>query len=993
MNTKRFNKTPLAASLSIILGAGFMAPSFAQEAADDSGETEIIEVTGIRGSMIKSMDIKRSSDGIVDAINAEEIGKFPDSNLAESLQRVTGISIERSNGEGAKVSARGFGPDRNLVTLNGRSMPTTTGERNFDFSNLAAEGVSGVEIYKTSKADVPTGGIGATINILTHRPLASPGQKGTFAVEALDDATTQSGGTTPQLSGLYSNTFLDGTFGVSLSASYSERESGSQQSNVLRYRSFQGTLVDGLGVPDDETQTNRYQDSDIVSTPQDTLYRFEEQQRKRTNAQLTLQYKPMDNLTATVDYTYVQKVNDTQNNQISAWFTNTDNISVWSDGPNVSPLIFSEIYNEPFDGSPNGYADLAIGAGDFSVKEGSRSLGLNLVYEFNDDLTLTLDHHESSANSKPNSVLGSGNAFQMRALVRQNTATDFTGERPVLSIVGGNDAQPEDFQFTGSNFNNTKNDSHISQTQFHGEYLVGGSSSIDFGIALTTSQNRSRYKEVVRDRWSGEGDFGLVSNDSGIFTPVSVAGRFDNMSGGNFNGFAGDVEILNTYFEFDFLAVREIAVANLSVDPNNLGDCGNSFCPSSDYSSATDQYTKEEMASIYLQYNYDGEIGDMYYDVHVGVRYEETDIVSSSAVPQYRPSALWVGQIELGLLDTGNRVYGTREGNYDHFLPSINFNINVTDDIVLRTAYSKTIGRPRYNQMIGGLNLGSAPRVDGGNGSSGSPSLLPLESTNIDFSAEWYYAEGSYMSFGYFTKDVENDLLVRQENLTANIYNPADGPYQREALAAVGDNLQAQREYIFDKYADIDPNVYRDEGNIVIRANPATDELINFAVATPQNVPGTTGYKGFEVAIQHLFGESGFGGIINYTKTDTDNSFDNLSLSGEQIAELGISDSANLVAFYEMDGLSIRGAYNWRGKFLTSLSQGASGTGPMYIEEYAQLDLTVSYEFQEVEGLTVYLNGINITEENARVSGRTEDQVLFAIQQGARWSLGARYSF
>ena len=136
MNT--FYKTRIATSLSLILGASVMTPVSAQETPEN--DLEVIQVKGIRGSMVKSMDIKRTSSGIVDSINAEDIGKFPDTNLAESLQRITGISIERTNGEGAKVTARGFGPDRNLVLLNGRQLPTTTGERSFDFSNLAEIG-------------------------------------------------------------------------------------------------------------------------------------------------------------------------------------------------------------------------------------------------------------------------------------------------------------------------------------------------------------------------------------------------------------------------------------------------------------------------------------------------------------------------------------------------------------------------------------------------------------------------------------------------------------------------------------------------------------------------------------------------------------------------------------------------------------------------------------------------------------------------------------
>ncbi|WP_371194424.1 TonB-dependent receptor [Glaciecola sp. SC05] len=993
MNTKRFNKTPLAASLSLILGASLMAPVVAQEATDNAADTEIIEVTGIRGSMIKSMDIKRSSSGIVDAINAEEIGKFPDTNLAESLQRITGISIERTNGEGAQVSARGFGPDRNLVTLNGRQMPTTTGERNFDFSNLAAEGVSGVEVYKTSKADVPTGGIGATINILTHRPLNSPGQQGTFAVEAWDDATSQINGATPQISGLYSITSDDGKFGVALSASYSERDSGSQQANVNFFRSFPGTLSTGPGVPDDETQTNRYGENDIFSVPQNTSYRFEEQQRKRTNAQLTLQYRPMDNLTATLDYTYVSKQNDTQNNIISAWYTYGDTINIWSDGPNVSPLIYSELHN-----TPTGPADLAIGASAFSVKEGSDSIGLNLEYEYSDNLSFSFDHHESSAEAMPNSPLGSANEIQLRALVRQSTATDFTGERPVLSIVGASTATAEDFQVTGSVFTNNLNESHISQSQFHGEYILEDAGTIDFGIALTHSQNRARSKGIIRNNWGGEGPTGLFSSDQ--FTSVSVADRFDNMSGGNFDGYTGEVEILANYFEFDFEGVRDIAAANLGVQSAQVGDCGNSFCPSSDYASDRDQYTKEEMAAIYLQYNYEGEFGDMYYDFHLGVRYEKTDVTATSAVPDFVPSALWVGVTEVGLVNRPSRTYGTRDASYDHVLPSFNFNLFPHDDVVLRFAYSETIGRPRYGQMIGGLNVNAGARVDGGIGSTGNPGLLPLESTNIDLSAEWYYDEGSYVSFGYFTKDVENDILTLPEDFTNGIFNPADGPYAEEAALAldingdpIGDNLQLQREYIFATYGATDPNVYMDNGNIVIAGNPLTDNLLNFKIETPQNVEGSTGYSGFEFAVQHLFGESGFGGIINYTVTDTDNQHDDFLLT-PQLAELGISDSANLVAFYEKDGLSVRAAYNWRSKYIVSLVQdGSAGPGPRYIEEYAQIDLTVSYDIPQVEGLSVFLNGINITEENLRVVGRNSNQVLAAIQQGARWGLGVRYSF
>ena len=142
-------------------------PATAQE-SDEELTQEVVVVQGVRASLERAMDIKRSANGVLDAISAEDIGKFPDTNLAESLQRITGVSIDRVNGEGSQITVRGFGPDFNLVTLNGRTMPTAEanvvgsrgnynggGGRAFDFSNLASEGVSSLEVYKTGQAVLP----------------------------------------------------------------------------------------------------------------------------------------------------------------------------------------------------------------------------------------------------------------------------------------------------------------------------------------------------------------------------------------------------------------------------------------------------------------------------------------------------------------------------------------------------------------------------------------------------------------------------------------------------------------------------------------------------------------------------------------------------------------------------------------------------------------------------------------------------------------------
>lgn len=141
MKNTPFKKTQLATSMALLMGSTLALPSYAQESeavTPAEGEVEVIQVSGIRGSMIRSMDLKRSSSGVVDAISAEELGKFPDTNLAEALQRITGVSISRSNGEGSEITVRGFGPEFNLITLNGRQMPGTGFTRSFNLANLSS---------------------------------------------------------------------------------------------------------------------------------------------------------------------------------------------------------------------------------------------------------------------------------------------------------------------------------------------------------------------------------------------------------------------------------------------------------------------------------------------------------------------------------------------------------------------------------------------------------------------------------------------------------------------------------------------------------------------------------------------------------------------------------------------------------------------------------------------------------------------------------------
>ena len=345
-----------ASAAAIVLTTG---ASLAQEASN--GVDEVV-VKGIRGSLERSLDIKRNAKGVVDAISSEEMGKFPDSNLAESLQRVSGVSIDRERGEGSRVTVRGWGPEYNLVTLNGRFMPTSTlgdgasapSTRSFDFANLASEAIAGVEVYKTGRADIPTGGIGSTINIKTTKPLDAPGFKATASAKLVSDTsrnnnadflpTLAGAGVEQEFSALISNTW-DDKLGVALSLSTQKRDSSDYQATVgwrealsENYGDAWGSIHNSWGRSADWS-TNAPSGDTIYRVPQNMGYNLVDYSLDRTNGQLTVQYDVTDTLRATVDYTYSKYEITARGNDVSIWFDHNGPTSVWASEGNPRPIV------------------------------------------------------------------------------------------------------------------------------------------------------------------------------------------------------------------------------------------------------------------------------------------------------------------------------------------------------------------------------------------------------------------------------------------------------------------------------------------------------------------------------------------------------------------------------------------------------------------------------------------------------------------------------
>ena len=974
MRGNQLAKKRISAGVSLAIGSMMGLP--ASTATAESGIIEEVVVKGIRSSLRAAMDTKRDSMGVVDAITSEDIGKFPDTNLAESLQRITGVSIDRERGEGSRVTVRGFGPDFNLVTLNGRQMPTHSGDgRSFDFADLAAESVSGVEIYKTGQADVPTGGIGSTINIKTTRPLQNPGLVANIGAKAVRDNSTVDGDNyTPEVSGIFSQTFFDNTVGVAVSASYQERHNGEASAFNTSWLER-----DGANVPDNGQQTNLPSAGDIVALPQQIVYQMDEWERERINGQATLQWRPVPTVEATLDYTMANLELDHRYNNMSIWFSPTGQSGDWSSGPIVSPNVYTESNNQP---------DMPMGAGVDASKNEIDSVGFNLQWDATDRLSLEFDYHESTAERSPNSPFGSSALITIASFARQAATVDYTDDIPVTTVTTNDPLSPDDMQITGSVFSNSWAKMDIEQARVKANWAFTELTSIDFGASLTEVDNFESGSDVQRNTW-GQNQASAFGSIANLMVPASLAGVFDEISGGE--------GITNNFFLFDMeeLAARGEFLQQLPVGdsfhlPTALtdGDCGTGFCADGDPGFGN-QY-KEESIAGYVQFNHGGNVFERPYNFRAGLRYEETDVTSSAESVDY-VRIDWASTNEFTAIEADELIPSGLEASYKVWLPSTDFDLEIIDNLKLRASYSETISRAGYGDLRGNLSIGSILRVVEGEhiaeGTVGNPGLKPHESKNIDLSLEWYYGIASYVSVGYFDKSVKNFVTsAEQQNvlLFPNLAHPALGPLYDQAIGALGATASNAdiRNYIF---TNLPSEAGVDVATQTISGVPDRDGTAFFEVETRINSDDKANIDGWEITLQHEFGESGFGFIANATFASGSAKFDDFS-DEPQFALPGLSDTRNLIAYFDKYGLQVRVAYNWRDSFFTG-----GVTQPSYTDEYEQWDINASYEVRE--NLVVFVEGINITNETFFEYARSELQSNRVGLNGERYQVGFRFSY
>jgi len=975
-----------------------LAPSFAMAQSAGSAEAadlDTVTVTGIRGSLQSSMNLKRDTVGVLDGIIAEDIGKFPDTNLAESMQRISGVSIDRTNsGEGQRVTVRGIGADFNLVLLNGRQMPTANlgegyenlaGTRAFDFSNLASEAVSALEVYKSTRADIPTGGIGATINIKTSRPLESPGFHAGIGVKGVMDTSLDNTprsypgkSVTPEVSGIYSQTFADDRFGVAVSASYQERDSAYSQARINRgWRAFRGDDDRSLGrlptrdEPDFNNYdiTNRPEPNDIYARPQNFQYLVSSNQRTRRNAQATLQFAPTDAITATLDYTYADNRLHQYRSELQTTFTYIPGASTWTDGPVSAPTIYSEY-------GPNNNLALTMPGARTAVRSELESLGFNLDWKVNDALDLALDYHNSTAELRPDHYLGAFSFFVFEARVRGDTTLDLSGDFPILNMKlapGVDKIGPEHLRATAAQFANNVSHSEIEQFQASGSFRFADYQALDFGLALTDVDNRmsrGANSTFTLNVPLPEGGAGIYPAD--LWQADNIGRYFNQFNGHN------DPNLSDQILLFDMEAVRDFMAQATGRD--------DVYRAPSEFN--INRHVMEKTRSFYLQWRNSFDLV-VPISVAAGVRHEKTEVTSPATIVPPEGNLVWVGTNNYPFALATQAVTSNYTGEYSYWLPNIDLRAELRDNLVLRSSYGKSLGRPGWLDIQGGLALNTGYSLFGGTGSQGNPGLLPLESKNFDLSLEWYYGEGSYASVGYFRKKINNFIgNAIQTQSPYQIYSPIRGRYWNNAVAAGctdGDEI-CIRNWIFANHAN-DPGV--DVAAQTITGQPG-DPLAEFAIEVPLNQRSDK-LDGIEINVQHMLGDSGFGISANYTKVDSGLTFDNAAI-GEQYPMVGLSDSANLVLFYDKHGWQVRAAYNWRDEFLLGIG-GVAGTppDPSYVEKYGQLDMNVTWEMNSQ--LAFFVEGINLTNETQRIHSRHQNMLMSVSQTGPRYMFGLRYKF
>ncbi len=964
-----------------IMGAG---AAFAQEAPAQDGADQVDEiiVTGIRASLQNALTEKRNADNLVEVIQAEDIGKLPDQNLAEVLENVTGIQITREAGVGRGVQIRGT--DANRVEINGVStVGSGSGRSGISFDDLAASMISSVEVIKVSEAATIEGSVGGTINLRTIRPLDLT--EPLFAVRAQSEYSDLSETNTPRYSGTVGRRWDTGIGEIGLVGSFSYAE---QDVAAFRPRVDRDAVV---------TPTSGRLSAEAFPFLRIQFFNqdYDTFEYETKNFAGTAEWKPTDNLKFYFDAVL--------NDQERAEQSTSVQISTVSDNgvvDNTRNTAFETVNLGTAQG-PNG--DINLGTVQAAVA------GI-IQPRLNGNLAPYLRTTSDTGSRITESRVWS-------------TGFEWTGERLTLkgqAALSTSDSYLPSFNTTLEFVNPN------SPRPVQGVSLANGvpiefdlrDGTLQFGIAqgLPTTPTAAmlldpanyRLQQVAQSRNLRENEEKALRFDASyetfdilpLITSIDAGLRWNETSvvNDNVTGTTGFTNITSSFFRPsgnlfssiltpgpnnfnaaddrrlyfpDFLTVDgarafrdpngTLAALNAAIVASNAANGSNIAQIGVPTSQAISFFEiTEDTKAAYVQANYETEGLGFPVRGNLGLRYVTTDLNS-------------VGNT---IATGGTTTRATNASSYEFWLPRFNIVAEPHEDVIVRGGIARDIRRPDFNNLSSSLTF-----VTSENSSvvRGNPELQPEAVLSFDLSAEWYFAPASLISVGVFHK-------VR-DNLFASVTeSPPDN--------AVGGVVNRSRDQscpgggIYNPIAIISVN------------NPARGQTgICVPLTSTFNVDGETTQTGVEMALQYDLSQfedrlgwaSGFGFIGNFTYQETGGdvqSYRTIGLTRNTTRDLGFATlpqdlielenlskySFNTTVFYERDGLSARVRYTWRSDFINTEAFTSAFDVPRVSDDRGQLNASVNYDL--TSWASVGIEAINLTREDANEFCINDDALL-----------------
>ena len=1001
---------------SLLLGASVSMLTMAPSAfAQDSDDGDVVIATGIRQSLQNALIEKREAASLVEIIQAEDIGKLPDQNLAEVLENITGIQITRTEGVGTGVQIRGT--DQNLIQFNGvTTVGSGTGRQGVNFTDINPAIIAGLEVIKAPEAHHIEGAVGGTINLRTIRPLDLKETLASVRIQGEDSSLTD--GISPRISGSVGNKWENAKgqeIGFVASASYSESENTAFRPRLDR---------DNLTVCTGDVVSTACPDGVDGFLGVQFLNQVQRTQEFETlNLAGSVEAKPTDNLKIFADVVFndqerllsgsrvqasnVSRLNGSGDRAVipggNINFTGFETVNIGSvTGENgtqdlgsiaiVTQGTFTPLQADAEINDGRGAPFLRVGSDAGSRLTDTTTVRLGGEWEATEALTLSGEFARSSSFTEnpnfsvnlnfinPNSFIApSGDDFRDEngtPIIFDLRDDEFGFDINFADPFAPTEAQlldPNNYVIDGNpNFSSDTRENIDRAFRFDGNYdfsetgLSDFVKSVDFGVRFGERTSIRDDRDVSR---SGSSTLSGSLNAGGITGLLNEIP--DNFASGTGNSLAVDgvlqVDPNLTRDPFEAAGIINAAAAAQGLGPifgtELVSDAGAFFD------------ITEDTTAIYGQVNFDfGRVRG-----NAGLRYIDTDLESTA-------NQETDGVNSLVTIDSG----------YDHYLPRVNVAVDVTEDIILRGSYSEDIRRGDFDDITAARTF---PDFGGVNGAStgGNPFLVPEEITNLDASVDWYFAPEAVLTVGVFRK--ERDGLFR--NLVSSpeeINNLRDVTAPCEGGGIFSPGTEA------GIFGNGEVGVCVDNVTTLNSDNETTQEGVE--VALQYNL------SGWEDSIGFL---SGFGLLANYTyqTEDNDTGFEGVSQGrGVTIAEFqGVADPTrvagplfnlsnhayNLTGYYEKYGISARLRYTWRDAFLTN---NLPGTGNLQTplgfqgvqESRGQLNGSLSYEV--IEGLTLQVDAVDLLESSSDVFC-VEDGGLLCYQgiSDRRVIFGASYTF